>query len=708
MAGWKPLDKMSILSTHYSRLDGPDKVAGRAKYAHDIKLKGMLYGAILSSPHPAAKILRIDDSRVRKLPGVKAVLTDIHPTGTVRYAGEEIAAVAATRPEILEDALELFQVDYEILPFVADMEAAMKEGAPRVFNDRPNVREPRIREGGDLEAGFAQADVIVESEFRTQVQTHSCLEVHGSVVAWDGDELIIYDTTQAVHGVREGIASHLDIPVNKVRVICHHMGAGFGSKLQPGRYTAIAARLARAANAPVKLMLTRKQDFTNGGNRPNSLSKIKVGATRDGKLVAFSATTYGSAGIGTNAGVRLPIVYDVPNWRLEHHDVFTNAGAARAFRAPGCPQASFAMEQVMDELAEKLNMDPLEFRLKNDSNQTRQKEWRLGAEKFGWSRRNKKPGAQSGRYKQGMGLAASIWWPGGRATKATMIIYPDGTVDIKCGTQDIGTGTRTYVASVAAEELEIPMKYIRPLIGDSDYPRSGASGGSTTSPSVAPAIKNTAEQAKARLLEVAAQHLGVSAAELKWQGGTVRAADQNGKSLNWRELCSLLGTDPLEVHGQWVKGLSSRGVAGCQFAEVTVDTWTGKIQVNRILAVADCGLILNRLTTESQINGGIIQGISYALYEERFMDPVTGTMINTNFSDYKIAGTLETPKIDIILYDEPERGVIGIGEPPTIPTNAAIANAVYNAIGVRMRELPMTPDRVLMALETQQIAGKED
>lgn len=707
MAGWKPLNEMSILSKYYSRVDGPLKVSGKAKYTYDIAQKGMLYGRILTSPHPAAKIIKIDDSKVRKLPGVKAVLTDVHPTGTIRYAGEEVAAVAAISPEIAEDALELFEVEYEVLPFVVDLENAMKEGAPRVYANRKNIQKGRVREQGDVEAGFAQADVIVEAEFRTQVQTHSCLEPHGSVAMWDGDTLILWDSTQAVHGVREGVARYLNIPTSKVRVICEQMGAGFGSKLQAGRYSAIAARLAKQAGAPVKLMLTRKHDFASTGNRPDSKQYLKVGATKQGKLVAFSAVTYGTAGIGGGARVRLPIVYEIPNYRHEHHDVFINAGEARPFRAPGCPQAAFTMEQVMDELAEKLNMDPLEFRLKNDPNPTRQKEWRLGAQRFGWQRRHPKPGSDKGPVKRGFGCAASIWWPGGRGTKAKVTIYPDGLVEVKCGTQDIGTGTRTHVAAVAAEELGIDMKHVRPLIGHSDYPYSGASGGSTTSPSVAPAIKNTTEKAKARLLELAANHFGVPVEQVAWQPGKVVIKGANNKSLNWKELCSLLDTEPLEAHGEWVQGLSSAGVSGCQFVEVTVDTDTGQIHVEKVVAVADCGLILNRLTTESQINGGIIQGISYALFENRIMDPLTGTVLNPNYENYKIAGVMETPEIEIILFDEPERGVVGIGEPPTIPTNAAIANAVYNAIGVRMRQLPMTPDRVLTALESRKFAGKE-
>lgn len=697
MANWKPLDQMSILNKRYPRLEAAEKVTGKAKYIYDQAPKGMLFGAILSSPHPAAKVVSIDDSKVRSLAGVKAVLTDVHPTGTMRYVGEYIAAIAATTPEIAQDAIEQFDVKYEELPFAADLDTAMKDGAPQVYADRSNIREPRARGEGDIDAGFAEADAIVEDEFRTQVQTHACLEVHGSVAMWEGDELTVWDSTQGVHGVREGIAKFLEIPENKVRVICHHMGGGFGSKLQAGSYSGIAAKLAKEANAPVKLMLTRKQDFLTTGNRPNSIQKIKIGAKKTGELIALSATSWGTPGISSNARTRLPFVYEVPNWKHEHFDVFTNAGAARPFRAPGCPQSSFSMEQIMDELAEKIEMDPLEFRLKNDTNQTRQQEWKKGAEQIDWSRRNKKPGMGNGTLKRGLGLGASIWWPGGRGTKATMSVYPDGGVEIKCGTQDIGTGSRTIIAAIVAEELGLKIKQVRSLVGDSDYPRSGSSGGSTTAPSVSPAAKNTAEKAKAKLAELAANHFGVQPTEIEWGQAQVSVKGSN-KKLSWKELCSLLDTESLEVHGEWVEGLSSAGVAGCQFAEVEVDKETGRIDVIKVVAVQDCGLVLDRLTTESQINGAVIQGVSYALYEDRLMDPIKGTMVNAEFENYKIVGALETPEIEVIMHDEPERGVIGIGEPPTIPTSAAIANAVYNAIGVRIRELPMTPDKVITAL----------
>ncbi|MBM3279455.1 MAG: xanthine dehydrogenase family protein molybdopterin-binding subunit [Candidatus Handelsmanbacteria bacterium] len=686
---------MQVLSQRRPRLEAPLKVSGQAKYTYDLQLDGLLYGALLTCPYPAALVLRINESKVRRLPGVRAVLTDAHPTGTARYAGEYLAAVAAISPQIALDALELFEVEYEVRPFVVDLDAAMEEGAPRVFAERGNITDSETDGSGDVEAGFAAAEVIVEAEFRTQVQTHSSLETHGSVAVWEGDLLTIYDSTQAVNGVREGVAQTLELPADQVRVICQHMGGGFGSKLWAGRYTAIAARLAKAAGAPVKLMLSRRDEHLSTGNRPSSLQKLRLGAKRDGTLVAFSATTWGSAGIAGGAGVALPYVYTgLPAWKHTHADVYTNAGEARPFRAPGSPQGCFSMEQLMDEMAEKLGIDPLEFRLRHDANPVRQHEWRLGAERIGWSKRQPS-GSGKGPLKRGLGLGASLWQVGGGGSRAEIKVFADGAVELRIGTQDIGTGTRTIVAAIAAEELGLPIGAIRPLIGDSDYPYSGGSGGSTTAPSVAPAVQNTAEKARQQVAELAAPHLGVAPEQVRFAGGRVHGT---GKSLSWREVCGLLGAQVLSASGQWVEGLSSSGVAGCQFAEVEVDVDTGRVQVLRVVAVADCGLILDRLTTESQINGGVIQGLSYALFEERFMDPATGTMVNPEFENYKIAGAFETPQIEVLLFDEAERGVIGVGEPPTIPTAAAIANAVYNAIGVRLRQLPMTPDRVLQAL----------
>lgn len=633
------------------------------------------------------------------MPGVKAVLTDVHPTGTVRFAGEYVAAVAAVSKQAALDALEGIEVKWEKRAHVVELDDAIEEGAPRVFAEDENVRTGDDRMEGDVEAGFAAADAVVEAEYRTQVQTHSPLEVHGSVASWDGDELTVWDSTQAVHGVREGVAKALDLPANKVRVICQHMGGGFGAKLGPSAHTMVAARLAREAGAPVKLMLTRKDEHLSVGNRPDSIQRLKLGATKDGRFTAFDAQTWGSGGIGGRGGVPQPYLYPFANWRQRHGDVATNTGGARAFRAPGRPQACFAMEQLVDEMAWKLGLDPLEVRLLNDPNEARRAEWRIGAERIDWARwRRQQPGEGAGPLQRGVGMGASVWNTGGRGTKAQLDILSDGTVEVRCGTQDLGTGTRTLVTLVAAEELGLPVGAVRAQIGDSNYPFSGGSGGSTTAPSVAPAIKVTAELARSELAAVAAPHLGAEPQEIVFADGRLHSP-RTQASMTWKEACALLGANAVSVQGEWAEGLSGNGVAGCQFVEVEVDRETGRIQVVRVVAVADCGLVVDRLTTESQVNGGVLQGISYALFEERVMDRGTGTMVNADLENYKILGALETPQVEVILFDEAERGVIGIGEPPTIPTSAAIANAFYHATGTRLRQLPMTPDKVLRALE---------
>ncbi|MEW6752775.1 MAG: xanthine dehydrogenase family protein molybdopterin-binding subunit [Candidatus Latescibacterota bacterium] len=700
MAEWKPTGELQVMGGSLPRVDAPLKVSGQARYTHDVQLAGMLYGAALSCPHASAVVGRVDGARASALPGVRAVLTDLLGDNTVHHAGELVAAVAAVSPEVARDALELIDVEYQPRDFAVDLDEAMEPASPRVFADRDNVQEPATSGEGDVEAAFAAAQVVVEDEFRTQVQVHSPLETHVCVASWEGDELTLWTSTQSVHGVRRGVAEHMGVPLNKVRVICHHMGGGFGSKLWPGPEVGVAIRLARQAGAPVRFALTRRQEHLLAGNRPNSIQQLRLGARRDGSLVAFSARTWGTSGISPDgAGMPHPYVYRVPTWRHEHRDVVTNAGAGRPFRAPGHPQACFAMEQLMDELAEKLGMDPLELRLRNDPHETRRQEWRIGAERFGWQARSPRPGSDPGSIKRGMGLAASTWPTGGGGTQVEVRVYGDGGVEVRCGTQDLGTGTWTLVAAVAAESLGLPLAAVRPLIGDSDYPYSGSSGGSTTAPSVAPAVHDAAQKARAQLAALAARQLQAEPEDLVFAGERVAVAGRPDRGLSWQEVCGLLEAEPLIVQGQWVEGLSSAGVAGCQFAQVAVDTLTGRIEVERVLAVADCGLVVNRLTTQSQIGGAIVQGVSYALLEERLMDRRTGTVVNADLENYRIAGALEVPQIEVILFDQPERGVVGIGEPPTIPTAAAVANAVAHALGVRLRQLPMTPERVLGALE---------
>ena len=703
MASWGEAHESRLIGKRIPRLSGADKVTGKAKYTFDINRPGMLYGCILRSPVAHATITAIDLSEAEALPGVKAAIPLIEPGKRARYQGQEIAAVAAITDDIAKDAARLIQFDYEELPFVVDVDEAMSEDAPQIRDDwLRNQSQPSIEERGNVETGFAEAVVEVETTYSAPVQTHVCLEPHGHVAEWDGDSLTVWASTQAVFGTRRDFAQHFKIPEDKVRIITEHMGGGFGSKFGPGVEGRAAAKLARKAGAPVKLMLARKDEHLVAGNRPSMTQRVRAGATKDGRLIAYDLRGYGTGGISGGAGFTGPYVYSVPNVRSEKFAVAINAGNERAMRAPGHPQGAFGMDSLMDELAEKLGMNPLEFRRINDTGETskvRQAEYTLGAQEIGWHRRNKVPGAGKSVKKRGIGMGSGLWGGGGHAgTQARVTIHADGTVEAVTGTQDIGTGIRTVIAIIVAEELGLQPQDISVKIGDSGpgLP-SGGSGGSTTTPSVAPVVKTAATAAKQKLFERIAPLLGTQPEDLRAVDGTIYAASDRTKSLSWKGAAGHLGMETIAGNGAWHDDLSEPGAAGTQFAEVEVDTETGEVKVIRIVAVQDCGLVMNRLTCESQINGGVIMGLSYALLENRIMDPQTGYMINPNLEDYKVVGAMEVPEIKSIAFDT-DRKVTGVGEPATIPTAGAIANAIYNAIGVRIRDLPISPEKILNAL----------
>jgi xanthine dehydrogenase YagR molybdenum-binding subunit len=699
MAEMKEWGPRTLTGKDVQRLDAVAKVTGKAKYTYDLMLPGMLYGRVLRSPHPHAKIVKVDMARAMAHPAVKSVVD--FEKKTVRYGGEEIAAVAATTEEAADEALRLIDVEYDIQPFSVVEEDAMAEDAPSI-HPQGNVVVPDRRqgEGGDLAAGFEAADETVEATYRTQVQTHSSLETHGAIAQWEGGQLIAHCSTQAIVGVRSQLAKHFKIPATQVRVLTEHMGGGFGSKLSAGVESMCAARLSKeAGGVPVKLMMTRKEESLCVGNRPSAIMKVKVGAAKDGTLTAFESYTYGTGGIGSVGGIPLPYVFRVPNYKRVLHDIHINAGGSRAMRAPGHPQAAFAMDVALDELAYKLGIDPIDVRRVNDcrNKETRDKQLDIGAEAIGWERRNKVPGSSQDAVKRGIGLGCGEWGGSGRkGTFAEVVIHPDGSVEAKSATQDIGTGTRTLIAMIAAEELGLELHQVTPRLGDTNYPPGRGSGGSTTAPSTSPAVKTAARKAKLQLFEKIAPLFDVQPEQLRVEGG--RVVSSTGVSWSWQEATSQLGVQPIVVVSEFEDGFSGNRVAGVHFAEVEVDTETGRIQPIKIVAVNDCGLVVNKLTAESQVNGGVIGGLSYALLEDRVLDPNVGVMLNTGLEPYKLAGSMEIPEIVPILMDMPERGVIGIGEPATIPTAGAIATAVYNAIGVPVRELPMTPDKVLAAL----------
>jgi xanthine dehydrogenase YagR molybdenum-binding subunit len=692
------------------RIDGPLKVSGKAKYSYDRNLPGLLHAKILRSPHAHARLKAIDLEGAAKLPGVRAVYPIKNPGDELHYVGDEIAAVAAESEELARDAVRAIQVEYEVLEHVASEAQALEKGGEY-------VKDAREEKAGDVDATFQGAKAIVEGVYGANVVTHVCLETHGLVAHWlADDELVVYCSTQAVHGVADGLRRRFADRIPAIKVTCNtpFMGGGFGAKFNQGVEGDAAAELALKTRRPVKLMLERDEEHICAGNRPSAYAKVKAAADDKGILIAFDAESWGTGGNSRGAGFPLPYIYAPANRRRRHRDLKTHTGDSRAMRAPGHPQGAAITEQVMDDLADALGMDPIEFRLQNlpETNAALQRlksiytqELRLGAERIGWKERRHPRGDKSpGPVKRGLGLALSTWGGGPGGAQATCTIYPSGQVEVRCGTQDIGPGTTTLVPIVAAEMLGLEPADITGFIGSSAYPNAGGSGGSTTCGGVSLAVAMSCRKALDALKAKAAGALGVAAADLVAKEKRVYVAATPEKGLSWRQACALLGLEPLSESGSADRndkaneGLWSQGVGGAQFADVAVDTETGEVRLHKLVAVADCGLVMNRLLCESQVIGGVVMGINYGLFEDRRIDLATGRQINPDMEWYKLAVHSDLGEIEVHLLDYPERGTIGIGEPPTIPTAAAIANAVCNAIGVRVSTLPITPRKVLEAL----------
>ncbi len=741
---WGPDASMAVLGKPMPRVDGPDKVSGRAKYTYDINLPRMLWAKVLRSPHAHARIVSIDTSRAEALPGVKAVLTHKNAPDmawpfhgqdgklfntTLRYSGEEVAVVAAVDEQIAADALELIAVEYEEMPFVLNPEKALESDAPKVRGESNLQGRTSVYSRGDVEKGLAEADFVVEQTFHSQVQVHACLEAHVSVAQWSGDKLIVWDSTQAVHPVREQLAQVLSIPIGKVRVICQYSGGGFGSKLWLNKHTVIAALLARQTGRPVKIAFDREEEAMTMGNRPSNVMTVKAGCKRDGTLTALYLKSVGGVGAypaGAGCGTPLREIYACPNVKTEESNVFIHADQARPHRAPGHVQGTFALEQVIDMLAEKCGMDPLEFRRKNYSSvdQTRNnipysakgldRCYSEGAAKFGWGERaGRRQQASQRAKKRGYGMATQIWGGGGGPPGYAIVkINFDGTANVLCGAQDIGTATRTSFLQVAAEELGMKPEQVTLAMGDTETcPYGPGSGGSRTVPSMAPAVRMAAADAKRQMLDLASRVMKLPAERLEAREGFIFDKENPSTRSPIRDITGKMRTEwespQSQIIGQGFRGPNPDGVAlntwGAQFAEVEVDTETGEIRVLRIVAAHESGRIINPLTATSQIEGGVIQGIGFALFEQRVLNNATGRMVNANLRDYKLPSARDIPEIESVLVDIPDTkansvAVKGLGEPPIIPTAAAIANAVYDAIGVRLTEAPMTPDRVLRAL----------
>lgn len=697
---WGERERLRLLNKDQRRVDGPAKLTGAARYTHDIRLPGMVYGRVLLCPYPKAKA-SLDLGPARSTPGVVAVI-EIE-TETLRL-GQAVAAVAAETPEAAEDGVRAIVAEWNQEGFVVTREQSLAEGAPEVSR-RGNTS--RWSDRGDeeaVEAALAASDVTVEATYTLPVQHHCSLETHGVVVDYrGGDEATVYASTQGTFTIASDAAETLGLPANKVRCLVEHMGGGFGSKFGLGMEGQVACRLAKELERPVHLMLTRAQEFLTAGNRSGSHQVLRGGArASDGKMTALHATIDRLGGVGGGSHPGHPYIYSPEVAYARSRSVFTNTDANRAMRAPGHPQASFAIEAMVDELAYAIGMDPLSFRMANLADPIYHRQLERVAREVGWYEHPHRtaPGVPNGdRPMIGIGFGVSTWGGGGRpACEVEVRIERDGSVSASVGSQDLGTGTRTYIAGIVAEELGLEIPDVTARIGDSRLGRANASGGSTTTPSLAPAVKDAAHQAREAFFAQLAPVVDADPSELSLRpGGTVAVGDE--ARLSWSEACSALPQGGLSAQGRWQRSLTGSGIHGAQAVRLAVEPLTGAIQLLKMVCIQDCGLPLNRLALKSQINGGMIEALSYGLLEERVIDPDLGVMLNANFDDYRVAGSMEMPELVPLIDDEDTRQeVLGMAEATIIPGHSAIANAIHNACGVRVRDLPLTPDKVLTGL----------
>lgn len=739
----KPWKETKIVGQRMMRVDAYERVSGSAQYTYDVQLPGLLYAAVLRCPHAHAIVKSVDVSAAEKMPGVHAIMTKDSPGAEIpwygpsanrqsrlfdphcRYAGDEVAAVAADNPYQAWDAVRAIKVEYEVLPFVLDEARALEADAPKLYENGNSTGNPSQYSRGDVDKGFAEADAVVEGSYAVAPNVHVPLETHGSVAKWDGNKLILWDSTQGVYRVMMDVAATLGLPFNNVQVICKYMGGGFGSKLEVWKQAIIAALLAKKSARPVKLMLTREESLHCVGYRPGSNMWIKLGVRKDGRITAIDyknvASPGGYAG-GATTAFQTAELYTCDNVRYEERFSYINMSKSAAMRAPGFPQGSFSLEQAMDDAARAIGMDAVEFRIRNapEISQIDQQKrpytyaglaacLREGAKAFGWDEAKKKPKSE-GHIKRGVGVAGSVWVVGGGGPPSTVIarMFVDGGVSVRTGAMDIGTGTKTILAMIVAEELGIPVERVRIENADTaNTPYASPSGGSKTLPTEGPAARMAAVELKRNLFKVAAEQLGVPAEDIDLiDNELVPRSAPDKKATVTRVLARASMLDVIGV-GYRSENPADKVIRtwSAQFAEVEVNTLTGKVQVTRLLGAHESGRVINRITYDNQSFGGMTQGLAFGLNEGRIMDAgQTGTMVNRNWLDYKIPTSKEIPLefVTVPVEGDVENcnnlGSKGLGEPPVIPTAAAIANAIYDAVGVRPTKTPITPVEMIRLL----------
>ncbi|HEY0416043.1 MAG TPA: xanthine dehydrogenase family protein molybdopterin-binding subunit [Gaiellaceae bacterium] len=689
-----PAGPRTIVGRPAERLDGVERATGRAVYTADVVKPGMLHAAVLRSPHPRARVTALDLGPALAAPGVHAAVgpgdVDVL-SGDCEFQGQAIAAVCADTLAEARAAVAAIHCELEVLEPLLDADEAVRS--------EQLVAPPRVRARGDYERGRAEADVVVEAEFRTQVVLHNSLETHQAVVEWLGDAVEVHISTQYIWGVRDEVAQGLGLPADRVRVVCHAMGGGFGSKNDPDDYTFIAAELARRTHRPVKCALTRREENTAAGNRNATIQRLTVGARSDGTLTALGGEFVNAVGWdGWSSGTEGPMqmLYACPNVRTTTYGAKLNLPPMKAFRAPGFVEGTFGLEALLDELAAKLDLDPLELRRRNHTDHDLGDDRPYSSKNLlecyrraepHWERRHEVRARSTETVKRGVGMASQIWYGGGGPPSYAWVrVGADGRASVLTAMQDIGTGTKTAMAQIAAEELGIPLDHVTVAAGDSARgPFASISAGSSTTPSMGPAVRAAAADARRQIDEI---------------------AEQRGKpGAPPAEVVDVL--EDAQILGKGARGPNPTGMQvltfGVQVAEVAVDVETGEVWVERIAAVHDIGRVINPLGASSQIEGGIIQGIGHTLSEERLHDPQTGRLLTTTLDAYKLPTIADVPEIVSELIDVPDDqltnlGSKGLGEPPIIPTAAAIANAIRDATGADVRRLPITREEMLRAL----------
>ena len=741
-----------VVGTRPVRHDGADKVTGRALYGGDFSAAGLLQGKILRSPHAHAKIKSIDTSKAEALPGVRAVVTsadfpaianadqtferveegsvklkwlrdNILASDKVLYAGHAIAAVAAVNPHVAEEAVGLIEVEYEVLSPVLTTEEAMVDNASILHDSLTtkelgdntgkvsNIAEHFQHSKGDISKGFAEADLIVEREFKTVTVHQGYLEPHNGTAIWNPDGRIhVWCSTQGSFAVRDSISDLFGIPVSQIRVTPMEIGGGFGGKI-PVYVEPVAALLSKITGAPVRIVMSRKDTFEGSGPTPGSHSKVKVGVKHDGTITAAHAWMAMEAGAypGSAIGAAAQCVfaaYDLENALIDGYDVVVNKPKTAPYRAPGAPAAAFAMEQVMNEIAGKIGMDPIELRLKNVAEEgTRRPDGpvfrRIGCKEVLEAMRDH-PHYQSAKADGiGRGVAIGFWFNIGEASACDIAVNSDGTINLREGSTDIG-GSRTSIAMHAAEVLGIPVEDVRPTIVDTDNVGfTAVTGGSRTTFATGWAAYEAAQDVRQKSIDRAAKIWDVDSDSLDMEDGVISSKTDSELRMTFKELASQMTDSGGSITGTGsVKPSGIGGSFAGNIADVSVDEETGKVTVERFTCVQDAGKAIHPSYVEGQMQGGSVQGIGWALNEEYFMND-QGNMANSSLLDYRMPTSLDLPMIDTVIVEVANPGhpfgVRGIGEANIVPPTPTLANAVYDATGKRMTELPMSPGAVLSA-----------